>query len=367
MRTILYSFTFLLALMASTQADARIWRLNNNGNGTLPLIAADFPSSTTLQQAHDNASVANGDTLHLEQSPTTYGNCTFTKRLVVIGAGYFLDKNPKTQVIQAYGSIVGQLVLQNPGCANSVITGLTQTGSGTWFIGANGVTITRNLFVYGNGPRIYIGSGSAANCDGIQVIQNYIEGNNANYCVLTAPSTTGNVSNLIFSGNIVGGTYGVALNANTSGIMKNNTFIVSYNPMSLYNFYVVNNLTYSQFNGYANTFYNSNVEYNIGNLAVHFVSPNLSATTMGSGNSTVAYGSWALVGGTSTDGQYQLTASSPAKATGKLGEDMGAFAGSYPYKLSGIASVPNIYGLTIAPFGAGATSISVTVSAKSNN
>ena len=366
MRTKLYLLP-AIAIALCLQANAKIWRLNNNGGGTLPLIVSpDFPSATTLQQAHDNASVANGDTLHLEQSATSYGNCTFTKRLVVIGAGYFLNLNPKTQVNKDYNSIVGQLTLQNAGAAGTVITGLTQSAGSIWYVGANNVTISRSRFNYAAGPRLYLGSGTAASCDGINILQNYFDGASNTYTVQNAPSTTGNVTNLSIIGNIIGGYQGISLGANSSGIFKNNTISVSYTPISLVNFYVANNMSYSTY-GYGNSFDNSTIEYNMGTVAVHFVSPGGSANTISSGNQTVALASWNLINGPSTDSYYQLTASSPAKGSGKNGDDMGAFGGQMPYKLSGIAAVPNIYSMTIGAIAPGASSISVTVGAKSNN
>lgn len=367
MRTKFY-FLFVLACALCIQANAKIWRLNNNGAGTLPLIVSpDFPSSTTLQQAHDNASVANGDTIHLEQSPTSYGNCVFTKRLVVIGAGYFLNLNPKTQVNQSFGSIVGNLTLQNAGSAGTVITGLTQNAASQWFVGANNVTISRNYLTYAANARLLIGSGSAATCDNVSIYQNFINGSSNTYCMQTASGTTGNITNLNIIGNIIGGVYGINMGTNASGILKNNTAVTTYNSLVVANMYVVNNMSQSSNAAYNNQFDNCTIEYNMGSYASHFISPGGAGNTFGSGNQTVAAAGWNLLGGSSTDGAYQLTASSPAKGVGKSGDDMGAFGSSVPYKLSGIAAVPNVYAMTIGAIAAGATSVSVTVSAKSNN
>ncbi|HUR10478.1 MAG TPA: hypothetical protein VM012_03875, partial [Flavitalea sp.] len=61
-------FSCIGCLFIVMNSYAKIWRLNNNAG-----VAADF---TTLQSAHNSASVGNGDTLHLEGSPTSYGSLT---------------------------------------------------------------------------------------------------------------------------------------------------------------------------------------------------------------------------------------------------------------------------------------------------
>jgi len=361
MKTGIYFSILCAFLLTGTTAFAKIWRVNNNGAGTLPLIVADF---TTLQAAHDGAAV--GDTLHIEASPTSYGNCTFTKRLVVIGVGYYLTANPKTQANKDFTSIVTALVLVNPASAGTVITGLTQNGGTTWTIGASNVSILRNRFTYASGPRIYLGTGNATPCDGIIIQQNSFEGSSTTYAVQTTPGTSGLISNMNVTGNIIAGVYGFSLGANASGIFKNNQVSVTYNPINLANFYVVNNMSYSA-TATANTFDNCNIEFNMGTIAGHFIAPAGTGNVIGTGNVTVAIAGWNLLGGPSPDGQYQLQPSSPAKGAGKSGDDMGAFGSTIPYKLSGIASVPNIYSMTIGPIAAGASFINVTVSTKSNN
>ncbi|MBS1562777.1 MAG: hypothetical protein JST39_00255, partial [Bacteroidetes bacterium] len=66
-------------------SQAKTWRINNNAG-----VTADF---TTFYDAMQSASVASGDTIHLESSASDYytGGVTITKRIVVIGLGYFID------------------------------------------------------------------------------------------------------------------------------------------------------------------------------------------------------------------------------------------------------------------------------------
>jgi hypothetical protein len=77
-------------LLHSIASFGKIWIVDSNAGST----AKDF---TNLQSAHDGATA--GDTLYLVGSPVNYitTKVTITKRLVIIGPGYFLNENPDTQ------------------------------------------------------------------------------------------------------------------------------------------------------------------------------------------------------------------------------------------------------------------------------
>lgn len=64
---------------------AKIWRVNNNLG-----VNADYTSLTAA--VNDVVNVLAGDTLMVEASATGYGNITVTRKLIIIGAGYFLTK-----------------------------------------------------------------------------------------------------------------------------------------------------------------------------------------------------------------------------------------------------------------------------------
>ena len=352
---------FLFALVLCNTAQAKIWRLNNNGNTPNPAIVADFTG--TLQATHDNAAVASGDTIHVEQSPTTYGNCIFTKRLVVIGAGYFLNKNPFTQVNIDYGSTVGDLTFYNNNAAGSHVYGLI---TGAVYMGVNNLLIARcNLT-----SLLFIGNTGTADLNGMTLRQCFLTGSTAqNQSVVRSNTGTGLITNMDFSNNIfkLPNYYNVALNLSdkVSGLFKNN-FIDGNLGIYIKNFYVLNNIQFSSSNT-GNNFTNCVVEYNTGTVATMFVSPAGTNNTIGLGNQTKTAAQIALLGGTSTDNTNSLAVASECIGAGKDGTDCGAFGGDYPYKLSGIAPVPNIYKVIIAPISAGSSSISVTVSAKGNN
>ena len=120
---------------------AKIWRVNNNGG-----VSADF---TTLQAAHNGA--ASGDTLHLEGSPDSYGGLTSSKKLVIIGPGFYLGENPATQAV-ALPAYIGNITY-NIGSEGSVIMGCDLNG-GTINVFASDIVIRRNKFAQRNGSSI---------------------------------------------------------------------------------------------------------------------------------------------------------------------------------------------------------------------
>lgn len=353
-----------IACLAAQPSQATIWRLNNSNGGTItPAINASFPTSTTLQQAHDNSSVLSGDTIQVEQSSTSYGPLTMTKKLVIIGAGYFLSSgNTKTQVNKSYGSTVGDITMNASTCAGSTITGLTIAG--TVYAGASHLLISRNYFTAPSSSvyDVLVGPTTNTTIDSVVITQNYMVASSY-YVPIAVQGTSGSLTNCIITNNYVGLTYyytnSIVLDSRISGLLKNN---VIGGAISVYNMYVVNNMTTGSVTNY---FYNCLIEYNLGASANCYQSPSGSGNTITA--STNLVGSMGFVSSpSSTDSTYALTSSSPAKGTGKSGEDMGMYGGPLPYVASGIATVPNIYALTISPVAAGATSISVSVSTKSN-
>src|SRR5450432_1529697 len=100
-------YLFIAAIMAATcftqQASAKIWRVNNQSNYDGSTLWGDnfggtpaYPVFKQINQAVAFGIVNDGDTIHVEGSTVIYDAATVTKRLVVIGPGYFLTENPKT-------------------------------------------------------------------------------------------------------------------------------------------------------------------------------------------------------------------------------------------------------------------------------
>src|SRR5262245_10399678 len=118
----------MLLVTALPDAQARIWRVNNQ-----EAMGADF---TYLSAAYSAA--AAGDTLHIESLSAYEYLPSFTKKLMILGPGYFLEENPQTraatQSVQLYGSIIFE-----PGSEGSVLMGLNFQGSSV-YIRTGGIT-----------------------------------------------------------------------------------------------------------------------------------------------------------------------------------------------------------------------------------
>lgn len=122
--------TTLLAMLTAQNSSAKIWRINNTG------IPASF---TNLQAAHDAGTVLAGDTLHLEPSAVSYGDLVSTKKLIILGPGFFLNENANQQANPA--TAITASVTFNAGSSGSVISGLTV---GAIYVNTGNITISRN-------------------------------------------------------------------------------------------------------------------------------------------------------------------------------------------------------------------------------
>jgi hypothetical protein len=348
------TITVLLTLPVS----AKIWRVNNNTG-----VNANF---TTLQAAHDGA--ADGDTLHVEGSPTSYGSITLTKKLVIIGTGYYLGENPNTQALKITAK--ASFVQFNQSSAGSVLIGMDMQG-GMIRIFANNIFIKRNLFTSPNGNTSEWGAG---------VIEIYSQNNgagdlgpianvfiNQNYGVFLLnyyPATGVLITNNYLTTHGYGDPnsisyYSVRLHQNTEAILKNNV-IRGY--MQVYNSNVTNNILV------AGAFEPNNnlVSNNLGN-GTQFGTANGNKQNVDMATVFIGAGE-----GVSPDGKWVLKVGSPAKGAGygsttQSPVDAGMFGGTTPYVLSGMPPVPSVYFFENQPVGSNADAIDVTIRVKSRN
>jgi hypothetical protein len=333
MKTVLLSLKITcISLFFVQMASAKVWRVNNNTG-----VHADFTQVTT---AVSSPLVQEGDTIYIEPSPTQYTGATPQKRLVFIGAGYFLSENTGLQ----YNT------------NDSRITSFTidSLASGSSFFG-----IRSNLvFVSSNADNItfsrchisFATSVSFAN----SLMSNWII--NKCYVLQFAFNNAAYVfENLQFTNSIVFQSFNLANCIN--GLVRNNILL---GGVTMNNTYATNNIfaTASSLN-----FTNCTVKYNIS------TSNNLPA---GNNNQvSVPQASLFILTG-STDARYQLAAGSPAIGAGEPinGEtpDCGPFGTADPYRLSGIPAIPAIYELQVPPsIPSSATTMQVTISTRSNN
>jgi len=341
-------FIFVAVLFYCNTASAKIWRVNNNAG-----VSADF---TDLPAAITGASA--GDTIELESSATAYSTGVITKRLVIIGTGYFLSGttvNPNTQWNTNPSTVS---VIECPfGSAGSVIEGLVI--SGEILLGDSDITVQRNLMSTGI---LELCFSHNSNADTIR--QNYID-------EITNNGTTFTASGLLIYNNIILSSItfnGAAIN-NINGFIINNDVGSTTNGAANFNvanFTLQNNILFSPSFG---TTLNSNVYFN--NISNNAVIPAGNGNVNSVANFTTAvYVDWGFGPGFSTDGAFVLASSSPAIGAGALNGstvDCGAFGGPAPYILSGMPAIPSIYSLT-APTQVlvGTASINVSISSASH-
>ena len=328
----------MLIFFAGNTAFAKIWRVNNTG------VPADF---TTAQAANDAGTVSNGDTIHIEPSGTGYGNLSLTKRLIIIGNGYFLgtsgsNSNPDLQANPAISSI-GDLYIYSGG-SGSVIMGMTCNNA---YIGystpVNNLLFRRNRVL----TSVYFYAAGSTN---VQVMQCYIDGNIAQ---------TASHTNVLIANNII------VQGANFDGD-DNGTF--------------QNNILHATGAGYTSAFQNFTLRSNIlvaggiTSLVSCIVEFNLSySTQFGTANGnqqnidmSTVFAGYPAIGINSYDGRFALKAGSPAIASGYGSVDCGAYGNTPAYVKSGMPDVPSIYKLSVPPIVTNNV-LSVIVSTKINN
>jgi len=315
-------------VMIAQISSATVWRVNATPNSD--------PDFSTLQIAHDDASVLNGDTLYLEGSTFGAGALNISKQLTIIGNGYFLGENPDTQH-NISPSIISGYVYCYAGSEGSKFTGCTFNSPVYVYIG--NLTFERNHFAYGN-QQIY----TQAGCSDILILGNYF----ISHTSWTNIAFNNTHSNILIANNFFTGY--VTVSANFSGIFSNNIF---NRPTTIYNSTLVNNIAHSTV-----TLSNCLYEYNIGTSS-QFGNQN------GNQENVLTADIYVGANGNSTDGQWQLKVGSPAIGAGEDGADIGMYGGESPYVLSGLPPIPAIYDLDAQSLPT--NTLDVTIKAKSHN
>lgn len=335
-----------LLMLSAFLSHARIWRVNNN-----PGVATDF---TTFDACIANASVVNGDTVHLEPSVTGYTNTNpINKRLVFIGTGYFLSGAGANAGLQT-----------NPNSAfflNSIA--FDSLASGSRFLGIDG---TFSIWLDPRADNIIFERCRFSNISwNTQATSTSNRAQNIvfNKCYFSNafPPSQFFFDNLQITNCIIIGT--IAFNPGNIGsaLIRNNVF---QGGITLTNTYLSNNIFLNISSGSFNVTLSS-IKNNIAELA--------GVLPAGNGNQNGISEASLFLGptGNSTDGQWRLAAGSPAIGAGEtvsgVTPDCGAFGTADPYRLSGIPPVPTIYSLTVpgsVPIG---QPLNITVSTRSNN
>lgn len=309
-----------------------------------------FPADyVTLQGAID--SVAANSVIYVHAG--TYGDVVMDKPLIIVGPGYFLAENPETQFNIGEASLSTLTI--NAGAENSMITGLFVNSA--IFVHASNISISRNQI-----GSIQLLVPTIMN---ITITQNYIVGNGINKSGEHGPSEITIKNNYIASrienisgvveNNVIGGWWADCSSFPKNTLFKNNIFIQP-NPSPSGNNHPPVCLASSN----NNTFLN--------NVCVWPVAVEIN-TSEGSGNlRNVPLDSlFTSDEPLSTDGQWQLSSTSPAVGAGLDGGDCGMFGGDEPYVLSGIPAGPHIYDLESEAVGASQGGLNVRIKVKISN
>mgnify|MGYP004701233883 CR=1 FL=1 len=343
-----YLVVLILIAIAQTLC-AKSWRINNN-----PEIQADF---RTLADAHISA--GSGDTIYLEPSLKCYDGFTCTKKLILIGAGYFLAENSPTQSTPLNSVVCGDITF-NPGSEGSEMMGISMWNN-TVNIKVSHLQIKRNLIRNISLPRQ-----AGKRLNNLFITQNYL------YSVYGGYEWGGTdffVDDLIFSNNIVVKEmyfyynrfnddcpcYLQALN----GQITNNVFLGDF---SLESCQIKNNIFFKtalDINFLKHSEYNM-LEENIFAKVLPWsdtINYKITAGNIDNVNMTNLF-----VGGASPDAKWQIKSTS----TLPIKDKCGVFEGLTPYVLSGIPDIPSIYYLNVPFTGKKTNGLNVTIKAKSN-
>lgn len=360
-----------LLLFVHLAANAKTWRVNKisdylpnnasrygaNVGGTI-----EYPVFKELEEAQEYNAVLNGDTVHLEgcASGDEYSSAIITKRLVIIGTGYFLAENPDVSN-DLLASRIASLEFEE-GSAGSQVIGVwirAESGvGGILRVDESNITIKRCKIDW----YLYLGRDLAD----IYIIGNYfdninqptfsaIEIDNSNFPVnVVIKNNIFKKKVLLQSGNLVG----------TVLQCHNNVFdcpaAVGAPSLKLNSISFQNNIL---------TTAGATVEINGG--SGNGITFNTSASASGqfgsAANNIVAVdmASLFLSGGTS-DGKYRLNPSAPDNIPGSDGTERGAFGGtaiSNRYSISGLAPIPVIYEISTSGVS-DATGLPVTIKAR---
>ena len=330
MKLIAYILAF--SLTSLNIAIAQTTRTVNNAPGS----QAQY---STINAAIDAASP--GDIILVQGSGINYGPINLTKRLAIIGTGYFLNQNGvNTQATG--GTAEFGVVSFNAGSEGSIFTGFKFSDLNT---ATGNIIVSRCQFV-----NTGVFGTSVANF----VIKQ---------CFCNGSDLRG--GHFILKNNIMlGGLYMTAGEAINNIINRDNQRGHIYhfsNAVSVRN----NIFGNSQFvNGATNPPFQVPNEGRFHNV---FCDINVSGYVSGGNIVGADFNSLFVSGDNSLDGRYRLSANSVARGAGDNATDCGAFGGDEPYVPSGIPFIPNIYELTVPNVGTSGSGIRVTIKAKTNN
>ncbi len=337
----------LIALLVLATSLTPVWaktvRVNNN-------VESDPAKGiySSLQECHDDARVQPGDVILVEGSTKLYEGLTCTKRLTIMGTGYFLTENQQTSA-NGLPARVGAIKLE-PGAEGTTLIGLYFDSA----LSSYAPTITIDDVVI---MRCYLTSGILINnsINSLVIIQNFFSGNSAPIRI------------------------GLSSHALTGVIVKNNYFNAGFNILTPNAPRVFANVENNIFRGvvqlHATSFRNNILisQNNTVNITSPVIEYNLTDGTQLSAwpNNQTFQESNLFVGElpgieNSPDGRYRIKPGSSYLTAGYQGSEPGIFGGNEPYVLSGLPPVPTIYELRTDAVASKEDGLKVNIKAKIN-
>jgi hypothetical protein len=340
-------YLLLFGMMLFPLAHAKIVRVNNNGG-----MAADYDN---LAPAAAGATA--GDTIHIEGSVTPYtGNVNVSKKLTIIGPGYFLGSTAETQ----YNKETAKLNLNitfGAGSEGSVLAGVVHYAGETTAGQINPAATTLNKVV------VQAGNISIINCklyyvqiDNTQPLSNiFIQRCFFNPGVIMA-SGAGVVSNLTIINNFFRNgftNYPVIVGAagkQSQWRISQNTFYLQFNVTAenttfTHNAFYGTSATVGTISTHTTNAYTDNVmRYAVGGM-INGTDRNVVPPT------TVTEDKWFSRTGNNANIDIYFTAASsntdcPLRDGSAPGDDTrqkGMYGGGAPYVPSGMFTIPSVY------------------------
>lgn len=329
--------TLSLLFCLVTNSYATIRRVNNNA-GVQPVAGLVY---TTITAAVSDA-VA-GDTIYIEPTINSYDfTVNITKRLVFIGNGYNITSNAGLVTPLPFNPNecrVGNWVF-SAGSENSVIMGM----------------------VFGNPITCNVGSLVFRRCNIATGINLNSSNNLIEQCFVIVIGGNNSGNNNIIRNCIVSGTPSSGISGQNSALIDQCYFNMVYS--SLTNCTFTNCIVKEIQAGLStnNTFTNclKTIHNGVGTFPTAGINNNIE---------NVNFATVFIVATPSNtkDSDYRLSPTSPAIGTGTSGQDMGAFSGAFPYRLSGEAAIPVITNFRLSTVGSTSSGLVGSITIQSNN
>ncbi len=300
---------------------------------------------TSVQAAHDAAS--SGDTILIAGSPTSYGNVTLTKRLDVVGPGYFLDENAIPGITKD-SAVINALYLnliQLSSPENSSVTGISFINAPSASAGVNDILFDKCFISSPGGSSDFLGRVSIKRSYVTAVFALKGPGSSIQNSVIINWMVLGNGTTA--SNCVIGYAPGMYSEAGSS---ISSSIFITPSTLSAASFAVKvkGSVTHS--------------------LAVGGVGIGGNPTFLPSGNGNIpniAFIVQAFVSGHANDKAYVLAPGSPAIGSGLNGVDMGIFGGTLPYVISGVPSIPRITRFQVPATATSASGLHIEMDAQS--